>query len=514
MRDRLLPLLLPLLALSCDDGGSSELPLDSAIDHRVYLDRGGLDRSLRDLEVPDLDPALDLGFDEQAPPQDAALELLPDLELDLCREVLCEIHEICDPNSGLCRPQPARPGGACERSEECAEGECRSEEESRGAYPGGLCRLSCSEDRNCLGGLCQQVGGGNICLSGCDLERPCREGWICLEDHCIPDCRVAGCSAQESCDPQSGRCGPPGLPCRYDCEPGSSCEEGRCLRVDGSCESDYHCPRGLEICFRGRCVPREFSACGGDEECAPVQRCIAIETSNAFCRFACELSSDCPLDRSCRDGICEPLLCDEPLGICPFEENQGSCMPQGEGMGICTEAGNSPLGGACDEQALERGEEALRCVAGAVCYGDPDPGLSPARGEGRGRCVGLCLPSLGDCGLGPCIDFSIIDDPGTPGDESIPLGLCLPGDCEMGSGACGEQRCRPYSFSAPLGLCGPVGEAQYGEICQQHEDCAGEAWCGNVGGVAICMQICKEGLPCPEGERCILDEGWSFGVCR
>ncbi|MCB9543077.1 MAG: hypothetical protein H6703_11595 [Myxococcales bacterium] len=470
---------------------------------------------------------------------DGAVDGGPDAAVDRCAGVLCDPGERCDPATGACRSrQFGVPGGACAVDADCGAGRCLSEAASGGAIPGGFCSVACVDDGDCGRGACVAVADGRACFEPCDGRGECRAGWTCRPDAarsvCRIDCRVAGCPGQGRCDVATGVCGAPAFACRYDCGVGESCEEGRCVRVDGSCVTDYHCRLGVETCAGGRCVPVEFSACAGDDECGAGQRCAPVGEGGG-CLFACASDADCPADRACRVdlGACVRPGCGgetgngELLGACGFGaggDRPGTCVPYaGEGSGgapgFCVEAGLAAAGEPCDAQSRERSvaERAVQCGPGLICRGDPDDPLDPERRwAGRGACAALCLPGAGDgrCGGEGCVDFSEVDDPATAADEARTVGLCLPVECDVldPAGCAPGARCRAYGLSDRAGVCGVAGVAPRGGACASDADCAEVALCVARGAGTECLRICDDDGECGGG-RCYRDAGWRFGVC-
>ncbi len=454
---------------------------------------------------------------------------------DRCRVVVCDPGERCDPETGTCRSrQFGVPGGACDVDDDCATGRCLSEADSGGEAPGGFCAVPCVDDGDCGLGACVEAADGRVCFEPCDGRGACRAGWTCRPDAARPvcrvDCRVIGCPGQGRCDDETGVCGPPARACRYDCALGEQCLDGRCVRGDGTCVTDYHC-RPTHICHDDRCVPAEYSPCDGEADCDPRQRCVAVEGGGG-CLFACETDAACPADRVCRLdlGACVRPGCGgetgngELLGGCAFGgDAPGTCLPYevrtpGAAPGFCVEAGLAAAGEPCDAQtdgrtALDR---AVQCASGAICRGDPDDPLDPMqRWEGRGTCAALCAPDVGGCAEGRCVDFGAADDPETPEDEARVVGLCLPVECEVLAEGCADDgRCRAYGLADRAGTCGPAGDAAAGEACRTDADCADEALCVSRGAGTECLVLCEPAdADACGGRPCYADVGWRFGVC-
>lgn len=503
----------------------------------LTADRGPPDAGLGD---GTLDGPADSTPTDAHPLDDAATDGPPDggrdAAPDPCRTVLCDPGERCDPLTGDCRSTRAGiPGGACAADSDCEVGRCLSEEASGGAVPGGYCSVECIADADCGRGHCLEAEGGRRCFESCDDVGRCRVGWVCAGDEgpgCRVDCRVAGCPGQGRCDDRAGLCRPPPIPCPYPCAVGESCEQARCVRQDGSCRTDYHCPSG-QICHEAVCVPRPFTACDDDAACGDSQRCVPTD-EGAVCLFACAVDDDCPIDRACRAdlGACYYSVCGptadngDVLGPCGFGtglDRDGTCLPfstPGQAEGYCVEAGLAEPGQPCDEQIDGRtpAERAIRCRPGAVCYGDPDDPLDPERDWGaRGVCAALCDPDgAGPCPAGTaCVDFGEPDDPETPADETRVIGLCLEVQCRViGEVGCPPgEACRPFGLGDDAGRCGAAGDVGAGGACRSADDCMEAALCVSRGAGTECLPLCDPEEPAGCAGRCYAEAGWGFGVC-
>ncbi|MCB9525533.1 MAG: hypothetical protein H6702_19450 [Myxococcales bacterium] len=468
---------------------------------------------------------------------------------DPCAGVMCDGGQRCNPMTGNCQQRPA---GGCEADGDCTAGACLTEADSEGGIPGGFCRVECSDDGDCDGARCLPSGETSLCFQVCGPARACRDGWACLPTTgadgapdggsiCLPDCRVAavGCGPGLVCNDGTGGCEPAPPQCRYPCQAGEECRDGRCIRANDTCATDYHCELS-EQCLNGRCIVGEFQDCLNINQCSPPdQTCFLFNNGldGGFCLFSCGADDDCPLDRTCftNDRVCYWRVCGASeqngtvFGACNAggqNQWQGTCLPvqvpdPGQPqIGLCLEAGNVPEGGACDAQVDGRGaaDRALQCAPGMLCFDDPDDSLDPARNfGGRGACRQLCDPRIDRCDTPgrACIDFSTLDDPNTPDNETRYLGLCLQTDCTVVRNDCnGGQMCRPYSLVAREGQCTAAGQVALGQPCTQSADCADSAFCANAGAGPVCLQICDPAAPaCAAGTQCRNEQGWGFGVC-
>lgn len=468
---------------------------------------------------------------------------------DPCADVRCPEGAACDPATGRCLPIGGGGvhTGPCETAEDCPPGdECVSEEATDGRVPGGFCLFNCRSDNDCGDGQrCLASGQTNICFAVCNGAGDCRDGWVCVDpgdgsgDICQPDCRVGGCGAGEVCNAETGLCD---VGCPYACAAGESCEGGHCVRLNGSCATDYHCPVDTHQCFEGSCVPVQGTDCFEDPAtCGASQLCFENGPAQSLCLFGCGVDEDCPFNEVCYPDInvCWFRFCGNPeqpngevLGTCATgSQNQweGTCFPLAVGdpaggsePGMCLEAGQANEGQPCNAQAEGRdaNSRAVQCAPGFFCFGDPDDPLDPALDfASTGECAGLCNPQSARCSAGrTCVDFSNPDDPNTPDfDETRVLGMCLEVDCTLGTGGasgCGAgQVCRPLSLFADEGQCEPAGNVAPGGPCVSQDDCAEESFCGDPGSGSVCIPTCNVGSPsCPEGTMCV-NNGWGFALC-
>ncbi|MCK6573141.1 thrombospondin type 3 repeat-containing protein [Myxococcota bacterium] len=463
----------------------------------------------------------------------------------LCEGVACPAGQACDPVSGRCLPvlpEGPVPGDPCAVDAECAAGDvCLADSGRAGRVPDGFCYRTCLANGDCTGdSVCRSDGRGGYCAPICEGDADCREGWLCRRGGdgagtCVTDCRVAGCAAGTACNLDTVACVPT---CRWPCAAGETCTDGHCVRANGSCDSDYHCPAETQSCVAGRCVTRELAVCTGNAGlCDFTQTCVP-GVGDDYCLFACQTNANCGVSRTCQGGYCYYAFCGGADGNgAPFEACVGAGDPQWSGTcvpldassqassgvaGVCYEGGTAPVGTPCNLDATTRAlpDVGLRCVGGAYCYGDEDETLDPAPDRDTGICARACDPRApGVCDAGTvCVDFSNPDDPRTlDRDETRPFGLCLVSDCTLnpgGADACGAGRaCRPFGQYTLQGRCSPRGPVADGAPCFESADCQGSAWCVNAGAGRVCLPLCDAdaGGGCEPGQLCT-DVG-SFGVC-
>jgi hypothetical protein len=188
---------------------------------------------------------------------------------------------------------------------------------------------------------------------------------------CGSDADCADFSATAVCDTRSGYCAEcvAAREAELDrCGEGLYCQpDGRCAI---GCESDSEC--GGLICDLARHV---CTGCTVDAECAPGTRC-----DDSTCVFGCAASDTCPAGFSCCTGLCRNYLTDP--GSC------GSCGASCEADGQC-------LNGVCGPAPCEEGL--------GECDGDAENGCETELASDPtncGRCRAVCASGL--CSGGVC----------------------------------------------------------------------------------------------------------------
>jgi hypothetical protein len=288
------------------DGAGGSGPLDAGVDPDASVD-----------DAPDTGSARDAGdVDGAAGTEDAALEL-PD----------ASVPDAEAPDAAP--PSPA--GGPCEVDEDCAAGRCDD------TLPDGLCRVSCNSVA-CTG-VCPPLVYGGACSTPCDLEaeRPCRDGWVCGQGACVPDCELADC-------PGGAECGGDGL-CR---EPACVPEDEVCNGADDDC--DGRADEGAD------CPRPPAAACDAGADCASGVCEDGDGFPDGFCVQVCADDGDCGAEGLCAGELGERRVCLDRCGACRagWVCDGGVCLPDCEVVPC-------PLGlecnpdGFCESPELELG---------------------------------------------------------------------------------------------------------------------------------------------------------------
>jgi len=439
--------------------------------------------------------------------------------------------------------------GACTDNAECASGLCADEMSSGRVTPDGFCQLACENDDVCGdGAICLGSANTGICFQSCDEETPCREGWYCTAQRrrdaagesvsvqvCLTDCRLGGCGLEGICNQETGICElmlEPEAGCPYACAEGEVCTDGRCLRANNSCATEYNCPENYE-CIDGTCRTGTFATCvaNNPNSCAAGQTCVRTQDGSAFCIVTCQNNDVCPLNMSCQSilGLGQPNACYYEFceqiqlnGACQVGGRNGTCRPliaAAAAPGICLDAGTAEAGAVCDNEADPRTEEGaiLACAPGSLCSGDEDDPLDPAHmNEGRGVCRALCQVGRDGCNEDQaCVQLGRPDDPNTMENELFDMGLCFESDCTLFGDQCADgEACQPITFGAIFGRCRATGERGLGESCEDNTDCAANTICGNGGSGLVCIAFCDfQAQHCPWGQSCVPINGGAVHAC-
>ncbi len=268
-------------------------------------------------------------------------------------------------------------------------------------YPGGLCTVRCTADRNCgASGICAGMFG---CLPACQAGNDDCQPYsgICFifdamdqsRRGCFPSCYetpptgVRGCAAPRVCDPHAGVCTmppimPPGPGANgVACMSAMDCMGGRCFQeidtmsmptgwINGSCFSVGRTPANEDF-MTGMPWPR--SNCPMNSVAIPAGA-MPAPGDPAICARECRMDSDCRAAEgyNCfrgRDpmtmmpafttGGCLPINCLDTVHTCPSGfrcmARTGTMMPSG----FCVRTAGGDAGptdsGATDSGATDSG---------------------------------------------------------------------------------------------------------------------------------------------------------------
>ena len=140
-------------------------------------------------------------------------------------------------------------GDPCDSHDDCASGQCYLELET--GWPGGYCIIASSirhcDEITCPEGTeCEPIGftsvtGPWVCGLECGAEEPCREGYLCEDHLCFPECLTGShCVETGFCEIETGLC---------SADPTEVCDGG----LDEDEDGDTDC-EDTECMFRAACV--------------------------------------------------------------------------------------------------------------------------------------------------------------------------------------------------------------------------------------------------------------------
>ena len=298
----------------------------------------------------------------------------------------------------------------------------------------------CTDDAQCLGGLCLTIGDGDFCTRDCDVDHPCPDG---------TECQAVG----------------DGL---------------RCLPVTGSCDCTAELAGEVRLCR----ATSTFGTCYGTETCNPDLGgwggCDAATAVEETCNG---LDDDC--DGLVDDGV-------EATRPCAIGNAFGTCA----GIAVCTASGYAcnaptPAEDVCDfldndcDGATDEDFVTVDPISGGVRYTDVahcgtcGNDCGPQILNGTARCdasLGFprCVVAQCDDGFYQLNDYQCILAPDV---------TCRPCDTDEQcfGGVCGVLDGRGYCL-APCG--GEAGQCDAGLLCQELPD--GRSGCVPATGTCDC----------------------------
>ena len=446
----------------------------------------------------------------------------------------CEDDRLCGTHPGQefiedhCYPQGDLDfGEECDRNSECASSHCFS----------GLCAERCSTSNPCDEGGCRpQATGdsvqflcssepcdcreGEVCTNagtcildkaGCDRQRDCERGQMCLEGVCAESCADTGdCGDGEVCALWQSAGEYACAAERGDCSSDEVLFEGEC-REASSCDDNADCDDAT--CVLGQCLRN----CDRSRDCEDDEQCIVRNVDGESLRLCSAAECDC----SSRSAWCVPGLSSDEADGCFIGDNCSRCPVQGSSDNPlenyqCSQL-DVPIEG--DVQASCECADPLEC--GPVCEEDSEcsRGLTCSV---VGRCVppGVCLVNE-HCSSGQdCVYQNVFS--GVPGEGEF--GQCeAVCDCQGDQDRCIvsplEQQCvstdrcsllaetdpcaNDYTCDVELQFCVCTGDSCAG-TCDAHADCGA----GQICEAERCtVTSCADAASCPAGTTCGVVEG-------
>jgi hypothetical protein len=459
---------------------------------------------------------------------------------DSCQDNLdCDDGSICTIdvcNAGACEYTATNEGMACNDGDACLLGEtCQA----------GVCTGGTAPDCSASGDQCNTASCDPVGLEGnCDTITPVTDGTSCDDgDVCI---------VGETC--QSGVCTGGVVP---DCSgAGDQCNSASCdaAGAEGNCDTLTPINEGLacddgdaclfgETCQSGVCTGGAAPDCSaaGDQcngaSCDPAGLEGNCDTwTPVLDGTSCDDGDVCLVGETCQSGVCTGGAAPDCSGA-GDQCNDASCDPAGA-EGNCDVITQVTDGTSCDDgDACLIGET---CQSG-VCTG----GAAPNCGGAGDQCNTASCDPLGlegNCDIiTPVSNGTDCDD----GDacligETCQSGACTGGtvpDCSGAGDQCNAASCDPAGVEGNCDIITPVTDGTScndGDVCNVDEtcqsgvctggaapDCSGAgdqcnfASCDLAGAEGNCDTLTpiNEGLPCDDGDACLIGETCQTGVC-
>jgi hypothetical protein len=349
----------------------------------------------------------------------------------------CEDGQVCDDN-GMCVDDTA----TCETDDDCDTGEVC--DDSGMCVPEAECETDddCADGEVCNSGMCEAE------MAECTDDTECGAGEFCTEAGSCDTGQCGNVSPGEECDPSGDPAGN-GLVCVSVGEGNAVCAETETCPAAGSGEPDP-CTSGSECLAvgengAGACIITQCELgadeCGDGTACQPVSTdtnlCLATGSGaegddcasnfsdlsetrcgdglfcdlfyTGVCRTPCQDDSACTGLNSCvGDGTGD--IYTSPEGFCaegctPFAERDvcgdgAGCFPLTADEGLCQEAGDIELYGACQVTACSTDDD---CPTDVSCNGDAGICDYGTQCASDGRCVTLEGAADGEDGIGRCL---------------------------------------------------------------------------------------------------------------
>jgi len=419
------------LATACGSGSSS-VPVDDAgggTDDLGKADAGPADTGPADTGPTDTGPSdtgpMDTGPADAGPEDVAPTDAGP---MRCTSATDCAGNAggpACDTTTGRCVPcttadDRCPSGQYCTADNACAAG-CRDDAACMAgdAGTGGRCDtatrqcVACVTNDHCAAGtLCV----GNVCVMGCNTERPCPSAQTCCDGACVDtQSSIAACGAcSNRCNVPNamaactngtctvGACTAPFANCdgmaNNGCETNTQTDTAHCGACGTACATR---PNATASCTGGMCA---YTCAAGFADCDndPGNGCeVDTRTSTAHCG-ACGRTCNPPNATAvCAMGQCGVAACAMGFGNCDDNPTNGCETDTRTSTSHCGACGTSCPGAPNAVPACAVGMCALTCTAGfSDCDGNTSNGCeadtrtSAAHCGGCGRTCGASNSTL------------------------------------------------------------------------------------------------------------------------
>jgi hypothetical protein len=305
----------------------------------------------------------------------------------------------CDTATGRCVPCTAAddrcPSGQyCTADNACAAG-CRDDAACMAgdAGTGGRCDtatrqcVACVTNDHCAPGtLCV----GNVCVMGCNTERPCPSAQTCCDGACVDtQSSIAACgacgnrcnvpNAMAACTNGTctvGACTAPNANCdgmaTNGCETNTQTDTAHCGACGTACATR---PNATASCAAGMCA---YTCAAGFADCDndPSNGCeVDTRTSTAHCGACGRVCNPPNATAVCAMGQCGVAACTAGFGNCDDNPTNGCETDTRTSTSHCGACGTSCPGAPNAVPACTVGTCALTCAAGfADCDGNATNG--------------------------------------------------------------------------------------------------------------------------------------------
>jgi subtilisin-like proprotein convertase family protein len=477
--------------------------------------------------------------------------------------------DTCDDGNDSCTNTPSGDGSVCDDGAYCSQGET-----CNGGVCGGGSPRDCSDGEVCTADICDESidecindgpsANGNACDDGlyCTQNdvcssgtcaggnlRNCSDGIFCTVDscddgnnECVNDAGAANglacddgafCTVDEVCS--GGACG--GGAGR-NCSDGNGCTADSCDEVGDQCVNDAAaangnaCNDGL-FCNVGETCSNGICQSGGPRDCSDPNQCTVdscdeggdqcVNDAAAANGNVCDDGQFCNVGETCLGGACQgggpngcsdgnPCTadsCDEVGDQCVNDTVAADGNPCSDGA-YCT-VGETCSGGLCT------GGSARDCTDADACTAD-------SCNEVSNQCVNIPVTDGTACNDGLYCNVAEICTGGVCGGgmarNCSDGNQCTADSCDDGNDQCVNDAAGADGAACDDGLFCMVGETCNSGVCGNGSprDCSDPNQCtvdscNEAGDTCVNDTAAMNGVPCDDGNFCLVGELCNAGVC-